>query len=74
MMRISVKKSGNFIYIDIEASGFLRNMARNIVSFLVKTGKECITLQEAVSIIKRKTSYINHPAPAQGLYLQKVQY
>ena len=28
---IAIKKRGSFVYVDIEASGFLRNMARNIV-------------------------------------------
>jgi tRNA pseudouridine38-40 synthase len=61
LKNISIKKSGEFIYIDIEANGFLRTMARNIVSFLVKAGSE--TVFEA-----------NKPAPAQGLYLYRVKY
>jgi len=60
---ISIKKKPNFIYIDIEADGFLRNMARNIVMFLVKAGSK-----------KFKTGRSNHPAPARGLYLLKVKY
>jgi len=74
IMNVSIKKRGSFIYVDIEASGFLRNMARNIVAFLVKVGKEQITIQDAESILKQKIPYINHPAPPGGLYLQKVRY
>lgn len=58
---ISIKKKGKFVQIDIEAEGFLRSMARNIVSFLVNS-----TLN--------KTLLINKPAPAQGLYLYRVRY
>ena len=71
---ISIKKRGSFIYIDIEASGFLRNMARNIVSFLVMTGKEKLSQNDAVRIIEGKAQYTNKPAPPGGLYLIKVNY
>ncbi|HIE35865.1 MAG TPA: hypothetical protein EYP89_01340 [Candidatus Omnitrophica bacterium] len=60
--------------IDIEADGFLRNMARNIVSFLVKVGKKKIDLKEADKILKKEKRYTNFPAPACGLYLLKVKY
>lgn len=71
---ISIKKSKGFINIDLEASGFLRNMARNIVSFLVKVGMCNISQKEAAQILNRKKPYNNKPAPAQGLYLIKVKY
>ena len=72
--KISVRRRGSFIYIDIEADGFLRNMARNIVSFLVKVGIEKISLSKARNILKGKESYANNPAPPYGLYLLKVKY
>lgn len=71
---ISVKRKGACIYFDIEADGFLRNMARNIVAFLVKVGRDKFSLIEAKDIISGKKSYINKPAPPQGLYLHKVKY
>jgi len=58
---ISIKKKGKFIQIDIEAEGFLRSMARNIVSFLVNSAYN-------------KPLRTNKPAPARGLYLYKVKY
>ena len=58
---ISIKKKGKLIQIDIEAEGFLRSMARNIVSFLVNSsGNRTIRNSKA--------------APACGLYLYKVKY
>ncbi len=74
IMDISIKKDGRRTYIDIKANGFLRNMARNIVSFLVKIGNHTLSLKEASQIIKGKKSYANKPAPACGLYLLKVHY
>lgn len=71
---MTIKKRGSFVHIDIEASGFLRNMARNIVSFLVKTGEGRLSLESALGILQKKISYHNEPAPAGGLYLMKVRY
>lgn len=74
LKNISIKKRGGFIYIDIEADGFLRNMARNIVSFLVKIGRGKIAPEEIKPLLQGDIPYINKPAPAQGLYLYKVKY
>ena len=71
---ISIKKKKSFIYIDIEANGFLRSMARNIVSFLVKIGKKDLLLKNTSLILSKKIKYTNKPAPASGLYLYKVIY
>ena len=71
---VSIEKSKGFVCIDIEASGFLRNMARNIVSFLVKVGSGSLSQKEAVQILSKNKPYTNKPAPAQGLCLVKVKY
>jgi len=71
---IDVRKRGSLVYVDIEASGFLRNMARNIVSFLVLAGSKKISFEEALAVLSRKKQYHNKPAPACGLYLMKVKY
>ncbi|OPX29812.1 MAG: tRNA pseudouridine(38-40) synthase TruA [Candidatus Omnitrophica bacterium 4484_171] len=74
MLGIAIKKNGKYIYIDMEASGFLRNMARNIVSFLVMTGMGQILQKDIRGIIKGRIRYTNNPAPPGGLYLMKVNY
>ncbi|MCK4912513.1 MAG: tRNA pseudouridine(38-40) synthase TruA [Candidatus Omnitrophica bacterium] len=71
---ISIRKRANLIYIDIEAEGFLRNMARNMVSFLVKIASGKLLLKDLSSILNKKIFYSKNPAPAQGLYLYKVKY
>ena len=71
---ISVRKRGGFLYIDIEADGFLRNMVRNIVSLLVRIGRDKVSLKNVNKIIKKELPYANKPAPSCGLYLYKVNY
>ena len=71
---ILIRKRANLIYIDIEAEGFLRNMARNMVSFLVRIASGKLLIKDISSILNKKIFYIKNPAPAQGLYLYKVKY
>ena len=74
LMKISIKKSRGDLYFAVEADGFMRNMVRNIISFLVKIGQSKIRLKDVSKIIKGKIPYVNKPAPARGLYLYKVKY
>ena len=74
LKKISIKKSKNRIFIDIEAEGFLRCMVRNIVSFLAKIGEGKLDAADTLDILSGKIPYINKPAPASGLYLYKVNY
>ncbi|MCP4653142.1 MAG: tRNA pseudouridine(38-40) synthase TruA [Candidatus Omnitrophica bacterium] len=71
---INIKKRGSVITIDIEADGFLRNMARNVVSFLVEVTLNRVKISDISAIISGKKKYSNKPAPAQGLCLVKVNY
>ena len=71
---IAIRKRANLIVIDIEAEGFLRSMARNMVSFLVRVSEAETSLKDISLIFKRKIPYINRPAPPGGLYLYKVIY
>jgi len=73
--RVSVKKSGRFIYIDVESEGFLWGMARNMVSLIVSAGLNRIDINGVLRIIKDKDrSLLGRPAPAAGLFLKKVFY
>jgi tRNA pseudouridine38-40 synthase len=72
--KVILKKRSKYLYIDIEGDGFLRNMARNMVAFMVKVAKNEISLKDAKLIISGKTPHINKPAPACGLYLFKTSY
>ena len=71
---IGIRKKSGLISIDIEADGFLRYMARNIVSFLVRTASGDIPLKNTSLLFKGKVPYTNRPAPPGGLYLYKIRY
>ncbi|MCF7888295.1 MAG: tRNA pseudouridine(38-40) synthase TruA [Candidatus Omnitrophica bacterium] len=74
LKKISIKKKRNFIYIDIEADGFLYQMARNIVYFLTDVGSKKITINQIEGILSGKIKFIKKPAPPWGLYLKRVKY
>lgn len=68
-------QKGKWIVIDIEGSGFLRCMVRNIVGTLLDVGKGKRAPQEMRGILKKKDRRFAGPcAPAAGLYLMDVLY
>ncbi|MDD2752435.1 MAG: tRNA pseudouridine(38-40) synthase TruA [Candidatus Omnitrophica bacterium] len=73
--KIKIAKLNNFIYIDIEADGFLYNMARNIVGTLLEVGKGKFSEKDLRRILLAKNRKLSGPtAPAKGLSLIKVKY
>jgi tRNA pseudouridine38-40 synthase len=59
----------------ITADRFLRNMVRAIVGTLLNVGRHKITLDEFEKIIKtRNRANAGESVPAQGLFLESVQY
>lgn len=70
-----VTQENDWIYIDVEANGFLYNMVRNIVGTLVEIGRgrwqpDCI---EKILEAKNRTA-AGPIAPAQGLCLMWIKY
>ncbi|HQP91132.1 MAG TPA: tRNA pseudouridine(38-40) synthase TruA [Candidatus Omnitrophota bacterium] len=64
-----------WIIIEISASGFLRNMVRNVAGTLIEVGRGRIKPEEIKSILKNKDRKHGGPcAPAYGLYLIDVSY
>ena len=75
VFQISIKKRGSFLYIDISGDGFMRNMARRMISFLTAAGLDEIAIPRSLkSLPKKSLRYANKPAPAHGLYLWKISY
>jgi tRNA pseudouridine38-40 synthase len=73
--RISVKKRGSNIRIDIQADGFLYNMVRNIVGTLIEVGRGRIKPIALKAILQAKDRTKAGPtAPARGLCLVSVKY
>ena len=75
LKRIDISRNGSQVIIDIEAEGFLRGMARNIVSLLVDVAQGRRSEKSVARLVKtRNRSLLGRPAPARGLYLWRVSY
>ncbi|NQT90102.1 MAG: tRNA pseudouridine(38-40) synthase TruA [Candidatus Omnitrophica bacterium] len=73
--RISVRKDGPIINIDLEANGFLYNMVRNIVGTLIEIGRGKLPPGSMKKILRVKDRTEAGPtAPAKGLCLLRVRY
>lgn len=71
----SMDREIKIISIEIEATGFLYKMARNIVGTLLYAGQDKIDLEKIPSLIKGKNRKLVPPtARPEGLYLKKVFY
>lgn len=72
---LEVTSGGDMVNIDIKANAFLLHMVRNIVGVLLKIGRKrrpTIWAKEVLLARDRKAAGIT--APAQGLYLVKIEY
>ncbi|MFC1577208.1 tRNA pseudouridine(38-40) synthase TruA [Candidatus Omnitrophota bacterium] len=73
--KISMTKKGRLIVIDIEADGFLYNMARSIVGTLIEVGRGKLEPRMVKKIIASRDRNAAGPtAPAKGLCLIRVRY
>jgi tRNA pseudouridine38-40 synthase len=70
-----VERKGTLVIFDIKASSFLPHQVRNTVGTLVRVGLGKINLDDFEMIMEAKKPGLAGPtAPAQGLYLMKVNY
>jgi tRNA pseudouridine38-40 synthase len=72
---LTLRKCGEQIQIQIEASHFLKQMVRNLVGFLVEVGRGRRSVDEIAGIFKARDRRKAGPtAPPQGLFLMAVLY
>lgn len=72
---VSVSRSGDYVYVDIQANAFLYHMVRNIVGSLLLIGrgeKDSHWIAELLS--KKDRTLAGATAPAGGLYFVHVEY
>jgi len=75
VLMAGVKRRGEFIYVVIEAKGFLRYMVRNIVGTLVLIGAGRLVRDDLPAILASKDRVNAGPtAPAKGLLLRRIRY
>lgn len=65
----------NFVYFEIEANRFLRNMVRRLVGTMMEVSRGKISTNDFSMILKNEMEApITYTAPAKGLNLQEVFY
>lgn len=67
--------AGDWIWLDVEADGFLYNMVRAIAGTLINVGRGYWPIEEVARILAAEDRVQAGPtAPAQGLFLMQVTY
>jgi len=73
--RVSCRRVDHLISIDLEANGFMRQMARSIVGTLVDVGLGKTRVDDVAAIIEHADRRLaGQTMPAHGLYLVDVRY
>jgi tRNA pseudouridine38-40 synthase len=72
---IAVNRAGDWIWLDVEADGFLYNMVRAIAGTLIDVGRDYWPESKVAEILQGEDRRLAGPtAPAQGLFLMRVLY
>jgi tRNA pseudouridine38-40 synthase len=72
---LSVNRFGEWIWLDVEADGFLYNMVRAIAGTLINVGRAYWPEDQVAHIVQTGDRTRAGPtAPAQGLFLMRVTY
>jgi tRNA pseudouridine38-40 synthase len=73
--QLSVNRFGEFLWIDVEADGFLYNMVRAITGTLVQVGRGFWPSTQVADILAAMDRKQAGPtAPPEGLFLMQVTY
>ena len=72
---LAVHRCGEYIWLDVEADGFLYNMVRAIAGTLMNVGRGYWPEAQVAAILEAGDRTLAGPtAPAQGLFLVRVTY
>jgi tRNA pseudouridine38-40 synthase len=72
---LAVNRLGDWIWLDVEADGFLYNMVRAIAGTLINVGRGYWPERQVAEILQSGDRRRAGPtAPAQGLFLMRVSY
>jgi tRNA pseudouridine38-40 synthase len=70
-----VERFGDWIWLDVEADGFLYNMVRAIAGTLINVGRGYWPVSKVSEILQAEDRREAGPtAPAKGLFLARVIY
>jgi tRNA pseudouridine38-40 synthase len=69
------QRDGSFVYIEVQASGFLYGMMRLLIGLLVQVGRGALPLEEFTRLwTEQCREEVKYAAPSQGLCLLRVGY
>ncbi len=72
---LSINRFGDYVWLDVEADGFLYNMVRAIAGTLLNVGRGYWPESQVAEILRAEDRAQAGPtAPAQGLFLMRVTY
>jgi tRNA pseudouridine38-40 synthase len=72
---VAVNRMGDWVWLDVEADGFLYNMVRAIAGTLVNVGRGYWPEAQVAEVLRAGDRTRAGPtAPAQGLFLMRVTY
>lgn len=75
LTHIKVNRVGHYLWIDVEANGFLYNMVRSIAGTLVSIGRGYWPVEQMKQILEAcDRTQAGPTAPPQGLFLMRVTY
>jgi tRNA pseudouridine38-40 synthase len=72
---LAVNRAGDWVWLDVEADGFLYNMVRAVAGTLINVGRGYWPETQVQEILRAEDRRQAGPtAPAQGLFLMRVTY
>jgi tRNA pseudouridine38-40 synthase len=72
---LAVNRAGDYVWLDVEADGFLYNMVRAIAGTLINVGRGYWPAEHVAAILRAEDRTQAGPtAPPQGLFLMRVSY
>lgn len=75
VQEVECRRSGSFVYVEVQASGFLYGMMRLLVGLLVEVGSGVRTRSSFTDIwMNERRDLVKYAAPSQGLCLLRVGY
>ena len=75
VMHLTLNRAGEWIWLDVEADGFLYNMVRAIAGTLINVGRGYWPPSQVRQILEAQDRRVAGPtAPALGLFLMRVRY
>src|SRR5436190_4617770 len=75
ILHLALNRFGDWIWLDVEADGFLYNMVRAIAGTLMNVGRGYWPLEHVAAVLRAEDRTQAGPtAPAQGLFLMRVTY